>query len=160
MKRHKNKYTSRRIEALTHKRNQKVENYLHKASRILVNYCIENDIDTVAIGYNLGWKHGVTLGKINNQNFVFIPFRRLIQMIEYKCKLEGIKVILINEAYTSKCSALDFKEIGKKEKYLGKRIKRGLFETKDGLLINADINASINILRNVSTTVIVISSMW
>jgi transposase len=72
-------------------------------------------------------------------------------MIEYKCKLEGIKVILINEAYTSKCSALDFKEIGKKEKYLGQRIKRGLFETKDGLLINADINASINILRNAST---------
>jgi putative transposase len=149
--RHKNKYTSRKIEALTFKRNQKVEDYLHKASRILVNYCIENDIDTVAIGYNPGWKQNVNMGKGNNQNFVSIPFKRLIQMIEYKCKLEGIDVILINEAYTSKCSALDFEEIGKKEKYLGKRIKRGLFKTKDKLLINADINASINILRKVST---------
>jgi len=72
-------------------------------------------------------------------------------MIEYKCKLEGIEVILINEAYTSKCSALDFEEIGKKEKYLGRRVKRGLFKTKNGIIINADVNASINILRKVST---------
>jgi transposase len=72
-------------------------------------------------------------------------------MIEYKCKLEGIEVILINEAHTSKCSVLDFEEISKKDVYVGNRVKRGLFKTKEGLLINADINASINILRKVST---------
>lgn len=71
-------------------------------------------------------------------------------MIEYKCKLEGIEVILINESYTSKCSALDLEEIGKKDNYVGKRICRGLFRTKNGIIINADINASINILRKAS----------
>jgi putative transposase len=151
MKQHKNKYTSRKIEALTFKRNQKIDDYLHKASRLLVNYCIENDIDTVAIGYNPKWKQDVNMGKVNNQNFTSIPFDRLIQMIEYKCKLEGIEVILVNEAYTSKCSALDLEDIGKKESYLGKRISRGLFKTKDGIIINADINGSFNILRKAST---------
>jgi putative transposase len=151
MKQHKNKYTSRRIEALTFKRNQKIDDYLHKASRMFVNWCVKNDIDTVAIGYNPKWKQDVNMGKVNNQNFTSIPFDRLIQMIEYKCKLEGIEVILIDEAYTSKCSALDLEDICKKESYLGKRINRGLFRTKDGIIINADINGSFNILRKAST---------
>jgi putative transposase len=151
MKQDKNRRTSKQLEALTFKRNQKIEDYLHKASRMLINYCIQNDIDTVAIGYNPGWKQDVNLGKTNNQNFVFIPFGRLIQMIEYKCKLEGIEVLLIDESYTSKCSALDLEEIGKKDTYVGKRISRGLFRSKKGVIINADINASFNILRKAST---------
>lgn len=114
MKQNKNQFTSKRIKALTFKRNQKVKDYLHKASRILVNYCIQNDINTVAIEYNPEWKQNVNLCKVNNCNFVSIPFNRLIQIIEYKCKLKRIEIILVNEAYTSKCSALDFEEIRKK----------------------------------------------
>jgi putative transposase len=151
MKQHKNRYMSRRLEMLTFKRNQKVEDYMHKASRLFVNWCVENDIDTVVIGRNNGWKQEVNVGKANNQNFVSIPHNRLIQMITYKCQLEGIEVILVNESYTSKCSAFDLEEIGKKESYVGKRVKRGLFKTKEGLLVNADINGSFNILRKAST---------
>lgn len=88
-----------------------------------------------------------------------IPFDKLIWMIEYKCKLEGIEVILINESYTSKCSALDLEDIGKKESYMGKRICRGLFKSKDGLLINADINGSFNILRKASANSLVANAV-
>lgn len=82
-----------------------------------------------------------------NQTFVSIPYNRLIEMLQYKCKLKGFKVVLINEAYTSKCSFLDNELICKHETYKGKRIKRGLFQTQNGILINADVNGSYNIMR-------------
>ena len=70
-----------------------------------------------------------------------------MQMLEYKCKLAGINVIIVNEAYTSKCSFLDREKIGKHDSYAGKRIKRGLFKSSSGVMINADVNGSLNILR-------------
>ena len=83
--------------------------------------------------------------KLNFQ--IVLPYNMLIQMLEYKCKLAGINVVIVNEAYTSKCSFLDREKICKHESYAGKRIKRGLFVSSSGILINADINGSLNIMR-------------
>jgi putative transposase len=144
-----NKQTSKRIQSITNKRNNKVNDYLHKSSRKLVNFLVSNNISTLVVGYNEEWKQEVNLGKRNNQSFVYIPFCTLIKQLEYKCKLEGINFILTEESYTSKCSFLDNEEVCKHENYLGKRIKRGLFKSKEGKLINADLNGSLNILKKV-----------
>ena len=143
------KKTSRRIKSLTAKRNNKVNNYLHKTSRLIVNYLVSNNISTLVIGKNKEWKQNANIGKHNNQNFIQIPHTRFTEMLTYKCKLEGINVIIKEESYTSKCSFLDNEPIKKQKVYLGKRIKRGLFQTKEKRLINADLNGSLNILRKV-----------
>lgn len=143
------KKTSKRIKSLTAKRNNKVNDYLHKASRLIVNYLVSNNISTLVIGKNKEWKQNANIGKRNNQNFVQIPHTRFIEMLTYKCKLEGITVIIKEESYTSKCSFMDNEPIKKQKVYIGKRIKRGLFETKEKRLINADLNGSLNILRKV-----------
>ncbi|MDJ0600370.1 MAG: zinc ribbon domain-containing protein [Crocosphaera sp.] len=96
------------------------------------------------------WKQEIKIGQRNNQNFVQIPHAKLINMLDYKCQLAGIEVVVVNEAYTSKCSALDFEPICKQHSYLGKRVKRGLFKTANGQVINADINGSLNIIRRYS----------
>lgn len=144
-----NQKSSKRINSITNKRNNKVKDYLHKSSRKIVNFLVSNNISTLIIGYNEEWKQNINLGRTNNQNFVGIPFYTFIKQLEYKCKLEGINVILTEESYTSKCSFLDNESIEKHESYLGKRIKRGLFKSAKGKLINADLNASLNILRKV-----------
>ena len=143
------KKTSRRIKSLTVKRNNKVNDYLHKASKLIVNYLVSNNISTLVIGKNKEWKQNANIGKRNNQNFIQIPHTRFIEMLTYKCKLEGITVIVKEESYTSKCSFMDNEPIKKHKVYLGKRVKRGLFQTKDKRLINADLNGSLNILRKV-----------
>lgn len=144
-----NKKTSKRIRSITLKRNNKVRDYLHKSTRELVNFLVSNNISTLIVGYNEEWKKNINLGKRNNQTFVNIPFLTLIKQIEYKCKLEGINFILTEESYTSKCSFIDNEEVCKHENYLGKRVKRGLFKSKDGKIINADLNGSLNILKKV-----------
>ena len=144
-----NKKTSKRIKSITNKRNNKVKDYLHKSSRKIVNFLVSNNISTLIIGYNEEWKQNINLGKKNNQAFVNIPFLTFINQLDYKCKLEGINVILTEESYTSKCSFLDGESLEEHENYLGKRIKRGLFESAEGKLINADLNASLNILKKV-----------
>ena len=98
------------------------------------------------MGKNAGWKDSINLGRTNNQNFVSIPYNMLIQMLEYKCKLAGINIVIVNESYTSKCSFLDREKISKHDSYVGKRIRRGLFISNSGILINADINGSLNIM--------------
>ena len=85
--------------------------------------------------------------KVNNQNFVCIPFEMLKSMLEYKCKLAGIEVVRQDEAYTSKCSFLDNEEIRKYEKYKGKRPKRGCYTTSTGRKVNADVNSACNIMK-------------
>ena len=87
------KKTSRKIEALTYRRNRFVENYLHHTSKLVVNYLVTNNIGTVVIGKNDNWKQGANIGKKNNQNFTQIPHYKLIQQITYKCQLAGVKVI-------------------------------------------------------------------
>ena len=143
------KKTSKRIQSITNKRNNKVKDYLHKSSRYLVNFLVSNNISTLIVGYNEEWKQNINLGKRNNQSFVNIPFYTLIKQLEYKCKLEGINFILTEESYTSKCSFLDNEEVCKHNNYLGKRIKRGLFKSSENKLINADLNGSLNILKKV-----------
>ena len=138
---------SNKIDKLTFKRNNKVEDYIHKTSRFIVNYCIEHKISTIVIGKNDNWKQNINIGKRNNQNFVQIPFARLIEKIEYKAEEVGIKVITKEESYTSKCSFLDLEPVMKQDHYLGKRIKRGLFRSFSGIEINADVNGAYNILR-------------
>ena len=106
-----------------------------------------NDLNTLFVGKNIGWKENINIGKVNNQNFVLIPYNILISMLDYKCKLAGINMIVVNEAYTSKCSFLDNEKICKHETYIGNRKLRGLFISKNGIKINADINGSYNIMR-------------
>lgn len=143
------KKTSKRIKSITNIRNNKVKDYLHKSSRKIVNFLVSNNISTLIIGYNEEWKQNINLGRTNNQSFVNIPFLTFINQLDYKCKLEGINVILTEESYTSKCSFLDGETIEKHESYLGNRIKRGLFRSAKGKLINADLNGSLNILKKV-----------
>jgi putative transposase len=140
---------SNRILKLTHKRNMKINDYLHKTSRFIINYCLKHKIKTTIIGYNENWKQGINIGKVNNQKFTQIPFSKLVNQIQYKAEEVGIGIILNEESYTSKCSFIDKEEICKHDSYIGKRIKRGLFKTSNGTLINADINGSLNILRKV-----------
>ena len=145
------KKVSHALSHLTDWRNEKINDYMHKASRFVVNHCLDNNVGQIVIGKNNGWKREIHIGKRNNQNFVSIPFDKLIKQIQYKAQLVGIKVTITEESYTSKCSALDLEAIGKHEDhaYAGKRVKRGLFRTSSGLLINADVNGALNILRKV-----------
>jgi putative transposase len=148
-----NRKTSPRIQRLTRCRHQKVDNYLHHASHLIINLLLTKQIGTLVIGKNAQWKTEIELGKRTNQNFVSIPHSRLIEMLEYKARLAGINVIVQEESYTSRSSFLGLDPIpvyGKTEKepvFTGKRIKRGLYKTSTGQLINSDINASYNILR-------------
>jgi len=141
--------TSKRIEKLTLKRNNKVKDYLHKVSRFVVNWCKEHDIDTIVIGYNQNWKQEIELGKVINQNFVNIPYYQFLQMLKYKCEEESINLIVIKESYTSGCSFLDNEEICKDNYNKRRRIARGLFKSNNGILINADVNGAYNIVKKV-----------
>lgn len=144
-----NKKGSKQLTLITEKRNNRVKDYLHKSSRKVVNFLVSNSISTLVIGYNEEWKQNINIGRVNNQSFVTIPFLIFVQQLEYKCKLEGINVVLTEESYTSKCSFLDNEPLQKKDSYLGKRVSRGLFKTSTNKLINADLNGSLNILRKV-----------
>lgn len=144
-----NEKYSKRISSLSLKRNNKINDYLHKSSTFIVNYLVSNNISMLIVGHNKEWKQNIKIGKKNNQNFVSIPHSRFKELLKYKCELEGIKYIEIEESYTSKCSFLDNEEICKHTSYKGKRVKRGLFKSNDGTLINADVNGSLNILKKV-----------
>jgi putative transposase len=139
--------TTNKIKRLHTKRNNKVKDYMHKVSREITSQLVSNGVTTLVIGYNKSWKQDVNLGKKTNQNFVQIPFLQFVNMLTYKGALSGIRVETIDEAYTSKCSFLDNEDIKKHSSYAGKRVKRGLFKSSTGLLINADVNAAYNILR-------------
>ena len=143
------KKTSKKIQNITLKRNNRINDYLHKTTKIFVNYLVSKKINNVVIGYNKEWKQGINIGRVNNQNFVQIPYYKLLNMLTYKCEIEGISVIVTEESYTSKCSFLDDEDICKHEEYVGKRIKRGLYKASDGRLINADVNGALNILKKV-----------
>ena len=143
------KGTSKRLRRLNNYRNFWIEDKIHKVSRFIVNICIENNIGNLVVGLNKGWKNGVNLGKRINQKFVEIPFSKLVEKISYKCKLVGIDFQVHEESYTSKVDHLAFEKLGKHDVYLGKRKKRGLFQSSIGKLINADINGAIGIGRKV-----------
>ncbi|MDK0980770.1 transposase [Clostridium perfringens] len=149
---YKNKYTNRQLKN-TRKRNNKVNDYMNKTARIIINYCLDNNIGTIVCGYNETFQRKTNIGKINNQTFTNIPFGILREKIEYLCKLHGITFVKQEESYTSKASFFDrdiipvYNDDNPKEyKFSGKRVKRGLYQTKEGKLINADINGALNIL--------------
>jgi IS605 OrfB family transposase len=144
------KSTSRRIDRLTDKRNRRIKHELHVASLLIVDHLVKEQIGTLVIGKNKNWKQEINIGKKNNQNFVSIPHARFVDMLKYKAELQGIEVYTPEEGYTSKCSFLDLEPIEKHETYVGQRIKRGLFCSKEGILINADINGACNIIRKVA----------
>jgi len=138
-----------KIKILYEKRENIIKDLFHKISRFIINYLVKNKIGTLIIGYNKGWKDSIALGRKTNQKFVQIPYLRLIDYLKYKSELIGIKLILNEESYTSKCDGLSLEKISKHDNYSGKRIKRGLFQSNKGVLINADINGALNILRKV-----------
>ncbi|MHA1203147.1 MAG: RNA-guided endonuclease InsQ/TnpB family protein [Candidatus Heimdallarchaeaceae archaeon] len=125
---------------------RKVKDCFHKLSHFLVNLWKERELHTIYIGYNPLWKQQVRLRRKTTQMFVMVPFHHLLKLLEYKAAEEGIKVELVDESYTSKCSFLDNESVGKHPSYKGKRVHRGLFRSSNGYLINADVNAAFNIL--------------
>ena len=139
--------TAKKMQKLTSKRNRKINDYFHKTSQKIIEYCVFHDIGTVVIGYNPDWKQKCLLGKRNTQNFVTIPYYKLIEQLEYKAEEQGIMVIKQEESHTSKCSFLDNEPIKHHKKYLGRRITRGLFKSTTGTIINADVNGAYNILK-------------
>ena len=139
---------------LTNKRNRCVSDYLSKASRLIINYFLNNDIGNIVVGYNETFQKDVTLGKLTNQSFVQIPYGRLRDKLEYLCTLYGINYIKQEESYTSKASFFDRDDIPvynadnpKDYSFSGTRVKRGLYKTKNNKYLNADINGALNILK-------------
>ena len=146
--------TTLRQKRIARKRNNRINDYLSKAARIIINYCLNNDIGKLVLGYNEDFQRNSNIGSINNQNFVNIPYGKLRDKLIYLCKLYGIEFKLQEESYTSKASFFDGDEIPIYDKenqkeyiFSGKRIKRGLYQTSTGKLINADCNGALNILR-------------
>ena len=146
--------TTLRQKRITRKRNNRINDYLSKAARIIINYCLNNDIGRIVLGYNEDFQRNSNIGSMNNQNFVNIPYGKLRDKLIYLCKLYGIEFKLQEESYTSKASFFDGDEIPIYDKenlqeyiFSGKRIKRGLYQTSTGKLINADCNGALNILR-------------
>ena len=144
-------YTNKQNRLLD-KRNKRINDYLSKTARYIINYCISSDIGNIVLGYNKDIQKESNIGKANNQSFTNIPIGKLKDKLSYLTELYGINLILQEESYTSKASFLDEDAIptyGKDDnyKFSGSRIKRGLYKTSGGILINSDINGSLNILK-------------
>ena len=148
----KNQKTSEHIHRLFRNREMKLQSEFHKITGFLAKFFDEMALEKVFIGKNVGLKSGISIGKKRNQNFVQIPYNKFISQLKYKCQLLGIEVVEQEESYTSKASFIDYDPIpiwknnGKKYKFSGVREKRGLYKTKYGKVINADVNGSYNIL--------------
>ncbi|WP_354636124.1 transposase [Planktothricoides raciborskii] len=144
----------RLVKQLNSKRDRRIDNYLHTVSRRVIDWCQLNEIGQLIIGKNQRWKQALNIGKKNNQEFTNIPHAKLIKLLT--SQLAGISVVLTEESYTSKASALNGDylpniqaKIEAKVVFNGKRVKRGLYLTSTGRIINADINGSMNIARKV-----------
>lgn len=147
-----NQKSSKHIYRLWRNREMKLQAELHKITSFLSLYFDEMLVEKVFVGKNVGWKQKVALGKKMNQIFVNIPFNTFISQLTYKCKLMGIEVVVQEESYTSKASFVDqdempvYGETDTKPQFSGRRISRGLYKTKQGIILNADVNGSYNIL--------------
>lgn len=143
--------TTKRIQRLHNKSHFKMYDAMHKISSYIIKYANENDVSKIIIGYNKSWKNKSNLNKTVNQTFVQIPYLSFIEKLKYKAESLGIELITVNEAYTSGTSFFD-NELATAEFYnRDRRIYRGLFKTNMGVLVNADINASLQILKQVSS---------
>lgn len=147
-----NQHSSKHIYRLWRNREKKLQSELHQITSFLSMYFDEMLIEKVFVGKNKGWKQELNLGRKTNQKFAQIPFTTFISQLTYKCRLRGIEVIEQEESYTSKASFIDqdeipiYGDIKTKPSFSGDRISRGLYKTKEGFLLNADINGSYNIL--------------
>lgn len=148
--------TSHKLESLSKNRENFFRDAFYKIAHRIINSAKENNIDTIIIGHNENQKQNINIGKTNNQNFVSIPYYKFIEILRYLCLKKGIQFLVTEESYTSKCSFLDMDELPvykandeTKYTFSGRRISRGLYQSKDGIILNADINGASNIIRKV-----------
>jgi len=146
LKKRNNKHWSKALDTLTFKRNNRVKNYMHNTSKRIVQWCIDNQIDTLVCGLNKEWKQECSMNDSNNQKFVYLPYDMLIGQLDYKCEAVGIKFLTHEECYTSGTSFLDGETPCKDNYNKARRVQRGLFQASDRL-INSDVNGSLQILR-------------
>ena len=153
-KQHFGKKTTNRQKAIARDRNNKVNDYMNKAARKVIDYCIKNNIGTLIVGYNETFQRNSHIGKQNNQNFVSIPYGKLREKLECLCELNDIAFVKQEESYTSKASFWDKDTIPVYNSdnpqvyaFSGKRVHRGLYKRADGKVFNADVNGALNILR-------------
>ena len=153
-KQHLGKKPTNKQKAAARNRNNRVNDYMNKAARMVIDYCINNDIGTLVVGYNETFQRGSHIGKQNNQNFVNIPYGQLRNKLEYLCELNGIVFVKQEESYTSKSSFWDRDDIPvynadnpKEYSFSGRRTHRGLYKTASGKTFNADVNGALNIMR-------------
>ena len=139
---------------ISRKRKNRVDDYINKTCRYIINYCLTNDIGTLVIGYNQSFQNRTNLGRRNNQIFTQLPFGKIREKLEYLCKRYNINYILQEESYTSKASFFDNDELPvynmdnpQTYEFSGVRVKRGLYQTKNGYCFNADCNGALNILH-------------
>jgi putative transposase len=148
-------YNKHQCKTSLRKRYWRLENYFHHVSKMLIENCKKHKIGTIIIGRNMGWKNRCKFGKVCSQNFQSIPFYLLLEKVKYKAEKESIEVVFTEEAYTSQASFLDRDPLPSHEKgvaspqFSGKRIKRGLYKSGNGTMLNADVNGSANIGRKV-----------
>ena len=148
-------YNMRPCKSRARKRYFRIENYFHHVSRMIITNCVSHGIGRIIIGKNDGWKQDANMRKPQKQNFQGIPFIILFNKIKYKAAQEGIEVVFTEEAYTSAASYLDrdpmpaWNRDQEEPSFSGRRVKRGLYRSKDGTLLNADVNGSANIGRKV-----------
>lgn len=150
----KTHYVSKFINQLLHKRNEQLRNYIGYYINKLIKILNEENVSKLIVGYNKGWKQNINVGNKNNQNFVNIPFKKILDILKYKLEDNSIECIEQEESYTSKASYLDNDDIpiykeNDNTNYIfsGKRIKRGVYKSKQGKIINADLNGALNILK-------------
>ena len=153
-KQHFGRKPTNRQKAAARNRNNKVNDYMNKTARKVIDYCIHNDICTLVVGYHETFQRNSHMGKQNNQNFVNIPYGQLRNKLEYLCKLNEIVFVKQEESYTSKSSFWDRDNIPvynadnpKEYPFSGRRLQRGLYKTASGKTINADVNGALNIMR-------------
>lgn len=156
-KQHIGKRPTNKQKANARNRNNKINDYMNKTARIIIDYCINNDIGTLIVGYNETFQRNSNIGKINNQAFVNIPYGQLRSKLEYLCELNGIAFVKQEENYTSKASFWDKDNIPvynndnpKTYQFSGNRIYRGLYKTANGKYLNADVNGALNIMKKSS----------
>ena len=137
----------KKLNVLGAKRDRKKHDYIHKLTRFVVDWCVEHDIGMIIFGYNKEWKQNINIGRRNNQAFTQIPHTEIINKTTYKAEEKGIEVKKQEESHTSKCSFLDNEPVEHQDNYAGKRITRSLFKSAKGIIIHADVNGALNIIK-------------
>ena len=138
---------STKLDVLTQKRYQRIRNYMHNTSAYIVRWCLKNNINTLVVGKNKKWKQKSEMSKSSNQKFIQIPYEMLLGQLRYKCENVGINYIEVDESYTSGTSFLDHEHPDKSSYDKSRRLVRGLFKSNSGLLVNSDVNGSLQIMK-------------